>query len=157
MDSCVLLPRVIAGIGSREMGTIQDIRRANLLLLIKEVEQLIGRKHGAKAYLARRTGVPSPQLSQFLSRAPHQGGGPRGLGDDSARKLERGMGKPKGWMDVEHATVSADDAKTVDQLKLLTASQRQLIDAQITEFVRLNLGPSQGRQDAGDSPSPKPH
>lgn len=67
------------------------------------------------------------------------------------------MGKPKGWMDVEHTTVSADDAQTIQDLKLLTTSQRRLIEAQITEFVRLNGTPQPPSPGDQDNPGQRPH
>ncbi|MDH4228957.1 MAG: S24 family peptidase [Nitrospirota bacterium] len=68
----------------------KSIRRQNLLHLIAEA--------GGQKKLAGRTAVNPAYLSQILSDKT-----PRTMGDDVARRLERGMDKPHGWMDVTHA------------------------------------------------------
>lgn len=73
------------------METIADIRHRNLLALIEEA--------GNAARLAERTGVAAPYISQVKKRVTTPSGTPRGIGDDVARKLEAGMGKPTGWLD----------------------------------------------------------
>ncbi|MDH5528135.1 MAG: S24 family peptidase [Nitrospirota bacterium] len=67
----------------------KTIRRHNLTILISEA--------GGQKKLAGRTGVNPAYLSQILSRKTL-----RTMGDDVARRLERGMSKPHGWMDVMH-------------------------------------------------------
>ncbi len=71
----------------------KQIRFQNLLVLIRET--------GSKAELARRTGAAEAHLSQIVAK----GGVPgvRNVGDDLARKLEAGTGKPFGWMDHDHS------------------------------------------------------
>jgi hypothetical protein len=134
---------------SGPVDTIQETRRANLLLLLNEVAQDIGTERGAAAELARRTGVPGPQISQTIGRKLHQGGKERLLGDESARKLERGMNKPKGWMDVaHHGVMSERDAETLNAIGALTPDQRSLIEAQIYEYARLNRGLGDAPQSA---------
>lgn len=142
---------------SLTVDTVQETRRANLSLLLIEVAQEIGTDRGAAAELARRTGVPAPQISQTLRKKLHQGGRARLLGDDSARKLERGMKKPTGWMDVtHHGVMSERDAETLGAIGALTPGQRSLVEAQINEFARLNRGAS-GPATDGPSASDKPH
>ena len=58
---------------SPKMPTIQDIRRANLDNLVREVASELGTNRGAAAELARRTAVPAPFISQFLGRRLHGG------------------------------------------------------------------------------------
>lgn len=72
----------------------EQIRLKNLELLIAEA--------GSAANLAHRAGTNSSYLSQVRRRMPTKKGTPRGIGDDLAVKLERGMGKPEGWMDEPH-------------------------------------------------------
>lgn len=69
-------------------------RLANLELLITEA--------GSAANLARVAGVNSSYLSQVRRQMQTIKGTPRGIGDELAEKLERGMGKPMGWMDEYH-------------------------------------------------------
>lgn len=119
---------------------IQDIRRKNLDALLREVETELGQSRGAAAELSRRTQVPAPFISQFLKARKHQGGGVRSMGDETARKLERGTNKPKGWMDVTHDDHTTSDAERrhLLTLRLLTPAQRELLERQAIEFARLN-------------------
>ncbi len=61
---------------------------------LHNLRRLIG-ESGTQRKLAAQTGVNPAYLSQILSRRTQ-----RQMGDDVARRLERGMGKPHGWMDV---------------------------------------------------------
>lgn len=65
----------------------KSIRLENLRLLIQEA--------GSQKKLAHQAGVNPAYLSQILSKKT-----PRTMGDDVARRLERGMKKPHGWMDM---------------------------------------------------------
>lgn len=68
---------------------------------IRNLERLIA-EAGSAAKLARIVGTNSSYLSQVRHQMPTKKGTPRGVGDDLAEKLERGMGKPAGWMDEPH-------------------------------------------------------
>jgi hypothetical protein len=85
------------------------------------------------------TGVPGSFVSQFLGRKLHQGGGERSMGDHTARKLERGMNKPAGWMDVDR-TIAADykEAALLDRIRELTPDQRASIAQLIETFAKSN-------------------
>lgn len=72
----------------------EHIRLQNLELLIAEA--------GSAAKLARIAGTNSSYVSQVRNQMPTKKGTPRGVGDDLAKKLERGMKKPEGWMDEPH-------------------------------------------------------
>jgi len=72
----------------------EQVRLQNLELLIAEA--------GSAAKLARLVGTNSSYISQVRHQMPTKKGTPRGLGDDLAEKLERGMAKPEGWMDEAH-------------------------------------------------------
>ncbi|WP_199031676.1 hypothetical protein [Ralstonia sp. ASV6] len=63
------------------------IRRLNLHQLISEVDTI--------NELARRTGLTRGAIFHYRS-------GFRDIGDDGAHRLEDGMGKLRGWMDVLH-------------------------------------------------------
>jgi SOS-response transcriptional repressor LexA len=67
-----------------------SLRLENLLRLIEEA--------GGIAELARRTGANGTYLSQIKSSKTD-----RNMGTATARQLEKGMGKPKGWMDLPHS------------------------------------------------------
>lgn len=66
---------------------IRTIRHDNLLRLVREA--------GGQKRLAARSGVSAAYLSQVLSRKVN-----RHVGHSLARRLEAGMDKPYGWMDV---------------------------------------------------------
>ena len=66
---------------------IRAIRRHNLSRLIREA--------GGQRALAATSGVSAGYLSQVLSIRVN-----RNVGHNLARRLESGMGKPYGWMDV---------------------------------------------------------
>jgi SOS-response transcriptional repressor LexA len=72
------------------------IRLQNLELLITEA--------GSATKLARLADTSSSYLSQVRRKMRTSKGTPRNIGDDLAEKLERGMGKPEGWMDIPHVT-----------------------------------------------------
>ncbi len=76
----------------------EHIRLQNLELLISEA--------GSAVKLAHIVGTNSSYLSQVRNQMPTKKGTPRGVGDDLAVKLERGMEKPVGWMDESHEITS---------------------------------------------------
>lgn len=82
----------------------EQVRLRNLELLIAEA--------GSAVKLARAAGTNSSYLSQVRNQMPTKKGTPRGVGDDLAEKLERGMGKPLGWMDEVHAEPPQQPAGT---------------------------------------------
>lgn len=78
------------------MKTVSEIRLQNLELLIAEA--------GTAELLAERCDLSAIYISQIKNRAiDAKTSKPRNLGAQAARKLERGTGKPQGWMDREHA------------------------------------------------------
>lgn len=90
----------------------QAIRRANLAGLIREFETI--------ARLARRTGAVASLLSRIKN-------GTRQMGDDVARRLERALDKPEGWMDLPQfgaGDAMMDQAEALQILQSLTESDR---------------------------------
>jgi SOS-response transcriptional repressor LexA len=77
------------------------MKRKHEQIRLQNLEQLIA-EAGSAVKLARLVGTNSSYLSQLRNRMPTKKGTPRGIGDDLAVKLERGMGKPVGWMDEPH-------------------------------------------------------
>lgn len=77
------------------------MKRKTEQVRIRNLERLIA-EAGSAAKLARIVGTNSSYLSQVRHQMPTKKGTPRGVGDDLAEKLERGMGKPAGWMDEPH-------------------------------------------------------
>lgn len=86
---------------NRTMKTISEIRLQNLELLITEV--------GTAEQLAEQCDLSAIYLSQIKNRAIDvKTSKPRNLGSQAARKLEKGTGKPQGWMDREHIDQDQD-------------------------------------------------
>lgn len=76
--------------------TIAEIRRDNLLRLIESHGQGSVTELNAKVGLARTDAT----LTQIKNQNPNSGTGkPRGMGDALARRIERALGLPTGYMD----------------------------------------------------------
>lgn len=134
------------------METIASTRRANLNLLLEEV----GAGHGDAARLARLTGVKPPIISQLRRLTYYPSGVERAMGDDIARKLETGMGKPTGWMDHPHAvTRDGDELELLQVLRLLTPEQKEHIASAAKLFARTNNPPIHGGEAPPEVGPPK--
>jgi len=80
-------------------STIEEIRYANLLLLIEEN----GGKENGQTTVARLCNTNRIYLNQIINRQTRSGSDlTAAVGSRLARKLEQGCGKPEGWMDVRH-------------------------------------------------------
>ena len=75
----------------------EQIRLNNLEILIAEA--------GSATKVAQLAGTSESYLSQVRRRMLTQSGNPRGLGNELTAKLEKGLGKPEGWMDEPHDMV----------------------------------------------------
>lgn len=127
------------------MSTVAETRRANLTLLLKEV----GEGRGDAARLARLTGVKAPTISQLRRLTRYPNGVERMMGDDIARKLEKGMGKSVGWMDHPHdETKSHDEAEFLRAYRLLTIEQREHLAATADLLAKSNRDAMPGGQPA---------
>lgn len=83
---------------SAVMKTISQIRRENLELLIEGTISKTARE------LSERCEVSAAYLSQIKGEHKEtKTGKPKTMGDDIARRLEAGMGKPEGWMDQDRS------------------------------------------------------
>lgn len=86
----------------------KEIRRANLLLLVDKTQSKTIKE------LADRCDVSVAYLSHVKTRI-------RGMGDDVARRLERGMKKGTGWMDIRHDRPSDNIEPTEEEINLIRA------------------------------------
>lgn len=109
------------------------------------LEELID-EFGSAAEVARRGNTAASYLSTLLSSS-----GGRKIGDEVARKIEVGCGKPKGWMDIpvgKNFSFSEDSSNSIPPL--LSRSSRKLVqrisemetngdlnDLQITKLTEL--------------------
>jgi transcriptional regulator with XRE-family HTH domain len=98
------------------MKKIEDVRRDNLKRLRDEL--------GSVQELADTIGKGHSQVSQWLNASTHSASGkPRSVSSASCREIEKAIGKPEGWMDVEHG-----DLKPVESTKEVEL-RRVLADA----------------------------
>lgn len=94
---------------------IKQIRINNLKSLVTEF--------GSVAAVARKTGKQDSQLNQILNGVKSSTGTPRGIGGKLARDLEKGCGKPEGWMDFTHSgdneaiSQQNQEVTTIDNVK----------------------------------------
>lgn len=76
--------------------TIDLIRRQNLKTLSSE--------SGGIGKLAERLGKDPSQVSQWINASlDSRTGRPRGIRSRTCRDIEAVLGKPEGWMDVDHS------------------------------------------------------
>ena len=82
------------------MKPVATVRRENLDILAAEL--------GTMEKVADLSGASSVYLSQIKKQAIDlKTGKPRQMGGVTARRLERGCGKPEGWMDADHSSESS--------------------------------------------------
>ncbi|WP_107688090.1 imidazoleglycerol-phosphate dehydratase HisB [Neisseria wadsworthii] len=133
------------------MKTKKEIRNENFNRLIEEA--------GSISELARRCGYENPaSLYQLRVRLNKQEEGSRGITNTLSAKLESGMGKPRGWMDIPQestvgssGTVSGSSVSAIDMSnasgRVVTVT-RNTSETQIT--ISLNLdGTGRSRFDTG--------
>ncbi len=123
------------------MKSAAELRLENLELLVQEA--------GSADALARASGVSPEYISQIRNRAiDKKTGKERNLGNQAARRLEAGMGKPLGWMDTSHATSTTEPAatgttppwplkkSTAERINALTSDQRKKLDDMVDAVLR---------------------
>lgn len=126
------------------------IRRENLLALIQEA--------GTQERLAERAEVSHIYLNQIKNMRPDPSTGKvRNVGNQLARKLEKGMDKPEGWMDTDHSNVSDSvisdwpfEDVSLRKVKALSKNHRsQLEGALLLTAAQLGLDVSNKSPDPG--------
>ncbi len=128
------------------MKTIDDIRRENISILVKEC--------GSIAKLALLLDRSNSQVSQLKNGAKDsKTGKPRGMHDSTARYIEEKCGKQKGWLDVSHKQEEQEThnnflsrlATLRQEYEQTPPNERELIDEalkQQAELRRLLHGPT---------------
>ena len=97
--------------------TVEEIRRANIALLISEF--------GSLTALAQAIPTSESQLSQWLHGSPDSKTGlPRGMRRDSCRRIELAAGKPAGWLDSQHSDERLSSSSVAQEL----SQPEQMID-----------------------------
>jgi hypothetical protein len=115
---------------------LQEIRFQNFGFLVQELEDELGKPRGVMARLAILSGVKPSLLSMLSKGALHsETGKRRQIGDDTARKLEAGMGKEQNWLDVDRADArDHKEAAALDRWRQLSDSQKEAIIRMMDEF-----------------------
>lgn len=139
---------------------IQEIRHQNLRFLVEECVAHLGRERGAVAYLASICSIKPSLLSMLTRRVAHSTTGrSRLVGDDTATKLESGMGKDPGWMDVDRSQArDFREAALLDRLRKLTPGQMTAVERVLDAFVLADKSPPPAPPPAPapDRPQPTP-
>jgi phage repressor protein C with HTH and peptisase S24 domain len=100
------------------MKTNDEIRRDNLLIAIKRFRTATA--------LAEAAETSAAYLSQIKNQTPDsKTGKPKAMGDDLARAIEKAMGVPEGWIDVEHTSDENNTRNKVRDMHLFTDSLNQ--------------------------------
>jgi hypothetical protein len=135
---------------------IQDIRFQNLAFLLEECAEEIGSHRGAAALLATLSGVKPSLISMLVNHALHSETGKRRLiGDETATKLEKGMEKPTGWLDVDRSEAkNYREAALLDKFRLLSAEQLAAIEQLLDS---MNAGRQPPSPDTPVTPPNAPH
>jgi len=102
------------------MKTIDEIRHANLLLLIQQ--------HGKLADLNEKIGLARTDatLSQIKNRNKTSRGNPKSMGDELARRIESELNLDRGWMDNDHTVTYRSNAvaTVVEAMESMDAQQQ---------------------------------
>lgn len=118
-------------------NTIEEIRLANLRSLVEECPEYrkgdVAARAGSLAALALFCDTSRSYLSQILIRFERKNGKIRGVGVDLARKLEKGMKKPVGWMDVKHEDIEPAES----EFRLIYAAMNEDQKTALLEHAKL--------------------
>ena len=132
----------------RFMRDIQDIRFHNLMFLLQECAADLGAERGAAAMLATRSGVKASLLSMLSRRVLHSDTGKRRhIGDETATKLEVGMSKQRGWMDVDRLQArNFKEAALLDKMRCLTPGQLDALEKLLDQMQPPPSQPAPGEE-----------
>jgi transcriptional regulator with XRE-family HTH domain len=114
---------------------IRDVRHQRLRLLLSE--------KGAQQALAERMGVGPAYVNQLYL-------GNRNIGERAARKIERALSLPDGYMDGREDALTAAEKTHLDLYRRASVPVRELVDAALRSAV------SAGSQEPTDRPTDRP-
>jgi len=126
------------------MKSNNEIRLENLHRLIKEA--------GTQEQLSEVSGVSRIYLNQIKKQRPDPSTGKtRNVGDALARKLEKGMGKPEGWMDKDHSDADHIHSATQQQFSwpFENISYEKVKNLSPRDLIRLEAGIEIAAKDLG--------
>lgn len=124
--------------------TIDETRRQRLEMLIKQ--------YGSIAELNIRIGMARTDatLSQVRNQAAHsKSGKPRVMGDPVARKIEKELKLPPGWMDTPPGYADLSDPRVGHVIKVMEAMQEWQRDQAVKIVDTLAEPPSTGNGTTG--------
>lgn len=102
------------------MQTIEETRLARLKILIAEL--------GSVSALSNETSISYAQISQWVNQSPDsKTGKPRTISSESARNIEKAVGKPRGWFDQPVYTESEKLTNAIDTLVSLSPAEASKI------------------------------
>lgn len=129
---------IVSGLLSNAGMEVEEVRRANLLALVRD--------HGGQRQLADAAKSSPAQISQWINRSPDaKTGKPRVMGSRAARAMELALSKPKGWMDQPHDSTDVES-------RAIDVAPRETPDAYV-RFPLLEGFAGMGRGDyMGDYP-----
>jgi hypothetical protein len=119
-------------ISNAEMKTCEEIRHENLLALIAEA--------GGPVQLSERYGCSEAYIKQLKNQyKDSKSGTPKGIGTETARRLEDCMEKERGWLDHQHTGVIVDDSSKYlpERPAIRIAAEPPPADPQLDEITRL--------------------
>lgn len=90
---------------------IDIVRRENLGIIVREV--------GGNRALADLLGRSESQVSQLLNGSKHfKSNKQRGMRKETARKIEQAVGKPIGWLDIDHKAMTNEPPREIDMSRI---------------------------------------
>lgn len=107
-----------------------EIRRENLLIAIDKL--------GSATLLASAAEISAAYISQIKTASPEsKTGKPKTMGDAVARRIEKALGVPEGWMDVERTGFSFEQKTKVVHSWPFTASYESF--DQLPEYEKIRI------------------
>lgn len=103
------------------MKTNDEIRRENLNIAIARVK--------TAAALAEKARTSPAYLSQVKNAQPDSKTGvPKHMGDDVARRIEKAIGEPEGWIDTDHTPLDVNSMISAPKASVIEKMQRKSMD-----------------------------
>ena len=100
-------------------STVYEVRMVNLRHLR---DGLPGDERGKQRGMAEKLGMSESQLSQLIGKSPS-----KPIGDRLARKIEKKLGLPAGFLDSFNSDISRDAAEVARSYQRLSPAQQRAI------------------------------
>ena len=103
---------------------VHDIRANNL-------KHLRGFHRGGQREMATKLGMSEAQLSQYIGKTRH-----KSMGSRLARKIERRLKLPHGWLDVGNHDLTEESTAFARRYQALNAAQKTALAALLDSFIK---------------------